>query len=145
MSLTAGGVCNSIFPLLPSRQAPHCHEIGYRPPPFHVGRRFVRHYRRTNRWQGWVLVRIPSSSSGFLPPFAEIVLRSWPFLVASPVFLAVGSGLLYSLENNHIRYKNGWIPDPCGYRCRPRNAKCPGRCTVSPRKNVPTTKWCSSR
>ena len=38
------------------------------------------------------------SSSGFLLPFAEIVLRSWPFLVASPVFLAVGSGLLYSLE-----------------------------------------------
>ena len=125
--------CNSIFPLLPSSQAPHCHEIGHQPPPSYVGRRFVCHYRRTNRWQGWVLVRILIPLR-FFRPFAQIVLCSWPFLVASPVFLAVGSGLLYSLENNHIRYKNGWIPDPCGYGCRPWNVKCISRRTVSPRK-----------
>ena len=37
-------------------------------------------------------------------------------------------------RNNHIQCKNSWIPDPGGYGCRPQNAKCISRCTVSPRK-----------
>ena len=37
-------------------------------------------------------------------------------------------------RNNHIQCINSWIPDPGGYGCRPQNAKCISRCTVSPRK-----------
>ena len=33
------------------------------------------------------------------PPSLNVA-HSWPFLVAAPVFLALGSGLLYSLDEN---------------------------------------------
>ena len=98
MSLTAGGVCNSIFPSFTKPPSTTRPQNRASTSSLLCWASFCPSLAPDKSLVGFGISAYPPSSSGFLPPFAENVLRSWPFLIASPVFLAVGSGLLYSLE-----------------------------------------------
>jgi hypothetical protein len=91
--LTADNFCSIVHAyFLPSGEAL------FGSPSLYAGYYSLRHQCRENCWQNWVLVR-----TFFLSVFNSLVLAAQCFaqlaiFVAVPVFLAVGSGLLFPLN-----------------------------------------------
>lgn len=83
--------------ILSSGEASYGHSVGYFHTPLYDGSCSVRHQFRSDRRQIRILVCI------FFPLelcTLPTISCSWPFLVASPVFITIGSGLLYLLDTN---------------------------------------------